>query len=88
MAVARRNASASATCASSFATIDEALDDLREGKMVIVCDDEDRENEGDLTHGGPVRHRRARSTSWPRTAAGSICLALTPSAARSSTCRP
>ena len=29
-------------------TIDEALDDFREGKFVIVVDDEDRENEGDL----------------------------------------
>jgi len=29
-------------------TIDEALEDLREGKMIIVVDDEDRENEGDL----------------------------------------
>lgn len=29
-------------------TIDEALEDFREGKFVIVVDDEDRENEGDL----------------------------------------
>ena len=29
-------------------TIEEALDDFREGKFVIVVDDEDRENEGDL----------------------------------------
>ena len=29
-------------------TIDEAVDDFREGKFVIVVDDEDRENEGDL----------------------------------------
>jgi len=33
---------------SAFATIEEALDDIREGKMVIVVDDADRENEGDL----------------------------------------
>lgn len=32
-----------------FNTIEEALDDLKAGKMVIVVDDEDRENEGDLT---------------------------------------
>ncbi|MFQ5719842.1 MAG: bifunctional 3,4-dihydroxy-2-butanone-4-phosphate synthase/GTP cyclohydrolase II [Acidobacteriota bacterium] len=32
-----------------FAPIPEALDDLRAGRMVIVVDDEDRENEGDLT---------------------------------------
>ena len=31
-----------------LSTIDEALDDFREGKFVIVVDDEDRENEGDL----------------------------------------
>ena len=34
--------------ASVFATISEALDELRAGRMVIVVDDEDRENEGDL----------------------------------------
>jgi 3,4-dihydroxy 2-butanone 4-phosphate synthase/GTP cyclohydrolase II len=32
----------------TFNTIDEALDELREGRMVILVDDEDRENEGDL----------------------------------------
>ena len=31
-----------------FATIDEALQDIAEGKMLIVVDDEDRENEGDF----------------------------------------
>ena len=31
-----------------FNTIEEALDDIRNGKMVIVIDDEDRENEGDI----------------------------------------
>ncbi len=33
---------------SPFATIEQALDDIRNGKIVIVVDDEDRENEGDL----------------------------------------
>jgi 3,4-dihydroxy 2-butanone 4-phosphate synthase/GTP cyclohydrolase II len=33
---------------SPFATLSEALDDLRAGKMVILVDDEDRENEGDF----------------------------------------
>ena len=32
-----------------FASIEEALEDFRQGRMVVVCDDEDRENEGDLT---------------------------------------
>jgi 3,4-dihydroxy 2-butanone 4-phosphate synthase / GTP cyclohydrolase II len=33
---------------SLFNSIDEALNDLKEGKVIIVCDDEDRENEGDF----------------------------------------
>lgn len=33
---------------SHLATIEEALEDLREGKMIILVDDESRENEGDL----------------------------------------
>ncbi len=32
-----------------FSTIPEAIEDIRAGKMVVVVDDEDRENEGDLT---------------------------------------
>ena len=32
----------------TFGTIEQAIDDLRNGKCVIVADDEDRENEGDL----------------------------------------
>ena len=35
--------------AFSFASIEEAAEDLRAGKFVVVVDDEDRENEGDLT---------------------------------------
>src|SRR5918996_5319828 len=34
---------------SPFASIDDAIDAIRRGEMVIVVDDEDRENEGDLT---------------------------------------
>jgi len=33
---------------TAFATIDEALDDLRAGKIILVVDDADRENEGDF----------------------------------------
>ena len=32
-----------------FSQMEEVIEDIRSGKMVIVCDDEDRENEGDLT---------------------------------------
>ncbi len=31
-----------------FATIEQAIEDIRRGKMIVVVDDEDRENEGDL----------------------------------------
>src|ERR1700759_2778495 len=33
----------------AFATIPEAIEEIRLGRMVVVVDDEDRENEGDLT---------------------------------------
>src|SRR5947209_19852359 len=32
-----------------FASIPEAIEDFRQGKILVVVDDEDRENEGDLT---------------------------------------
>ncbi len=51
-----------------FQVIEEALADLKKGKMVILSDDEDRENEGDLviaaekiTHEGINFHGEA----WP-----------------------
>ncbi len=31
-----------------FSTIEEAIEDVRQGKMIVIVDDEDRENEGDL----------------------------------------
>ena len=32
-----------------FATVEEAVEEIRQGKMIVLVDDEDRENEGDLT---------------------------------------
>src|SRR3954447_17075320 len=32
-----------------FSPIEEASEEVRRGRMVVVCDDENRENEGDLT---------------------------------------
>src|SRR5688572_11047532 len=32
----------------AIATIDDAVSDIRDGRMIIIIDDEDRENEGDL----------------------------------------
>ena len=42
---------------------------IRNGEMIIVVDDEDRENEGDLTIAAREDHARRRSTSWRRTGA-------------------
>ena len=35
--------------AKPFSPVEEAIEDIRAGRMVVVCDAEDRENEGDLT---------------------------------------
>ena len=63
--------------ADVFGSIDEALDDLREGKMVIVCDDEDRENEGDLTIAAQFATAE-RINFMAKEGRGLICLCLTP----------
>jgi len=62
---------------SPFATIDEALEDIREGKMVVVCDDEDRENEGDLTMAAQFATPEAVNF-MAKEGRGLICLSLTP----------
>ena len=55
--------------AAHFASVAEAIEEIRAGRMVVVCDSEDRENEGDLVHGGRSSRRPRRSTSWRPTAA-------------------
>jgi 3,4-dihydroxy 2-butanone 4-phosphate synthase/GTP cyclohydrolase II len=60
-----------------FATIDEALEDIRQGKMVVVCDDEDRENEGDLTMAAQFATPEAINFMATH-GRGLICLSLTP----------
>jgi len=37
-------------------TIQELIEDIRNGKMVILIDDEDRENEGDFGRCGGLHH--------------------------------
>jgi len=44
---------------SGFATIEEALEEIRQGRVRSFVDDEDRENEGDLVM-APTRSRRGR----------------------------
>src|SRR5947209_3433270 len=60
-----------------FASIEEAIDDMRQGKMVVVCDDENRENEGDLTMAAQFVTPEAINF-MRKEAGGLICLALTP----------
>ena len=59
-----------------FASIEEALEDFRQGRMVVVCDDEDRENEGDLTLAAQFATPDAINF-MAREGRGLICLALT-----------
>jgi 3,4-dihydroxy 2-butanone 4-phosphate synthase / GTP cyclohydrolase II len=61
----------------TFATIEEAIEDIREGKMVVVCDDENRENEGDLTMAAQFVTPDAVNF-MRKEGGGLICLALTP----------
>src|SRR5213593_5137368 len=60
-----------------FATIEEALEDIAAGRMVVVVDDEDRENEGDLVMAAQFVTPDAINF-MTRQAGGWICLALTP----------
>src|SRR5580692_5228082 len=60
-----------------FATIPEAIDDFRAGKMLIVVDDEDRENEGDLTIAAQSITPEAINFMATH-GRGLICLALAP----------
>jgi 3,4-dihydroxy 2-butanone 4-phosphate synthase/GTP cyclohydrolase II len=62
---------------SAFSTIEEALEDVRAGKMVVVCDAEDRENEGDLTLAAQFATPE-NINFMAREGRGLICLALTP----------
>jgi 3,4-dihydroxy 2-butanone 4-phosphate synthase / GTP cyclohydrolase II len=60
-----------------FATIEEALEDVRAGRMIVVCDAEDRENEGDLTLAAQFATPEAVNF-MAKEGRGLICLALTP----------
>src|SRR5437870_6408823 len=61
---------------SPFATIEEAIEDIREGKFVVVVDAPDRENEGDLTIAAQFCTPEAVNFMATH-ARGLICLCLT-----------
>lgn len=60
----------------AFGTIDQAIADIRAGRMIIVADDEDRENEGDLICAAQLVTPEI-ITFMAKRASGLICLALT-----------
>jgi 3,4-dihydroxy 2-butanone 4-phosphate synthase/GTP cyclohydrolase II len=60
-----------------FATIAEAIEDIRQGKIVVVVDDPNRENEGDLTMAAQFVTPEAINF-MAKEGRGLICLALTP----------
>ena len=60
------------------ATVTEALEDIRAGKMIILVDDEDRENEGDLCMAAEKATPEAINF-MARYGRGLICLSLSPS---------
>jgi 3,4-dihydroxy 2-butanone 4-phosphate synthase/GTP cyclohydrolase II len=62
--------------AFSFSSIEEAAEDLRAGKFVVIVDDEDRENEGDLVLAAE-KVTPATINFMAKEGRGLICLALT-----------
>ena len=70
-----------------FATIEEAIEDVRDGKFVVVVDAPDRENEGDLVIA--AEHATPEAINFMAThARGLICLALTPERCEELALRP
>src|SRR5207248_7660856 len=61
----------------AFATIEEAVEDVRQGKVVVVVDAADRENEGDLTIAAQFATPEAINF-MAKEGRGLICLCLTP----------
>jgi 3,4-dihydroxy 2-butanone 4-phosphate synthase / GTP cyclohydrolase II len=61
---------------NAFATVEEAIRDIREGRMVVVVDDEHRENEGDLTMGAEMVTPDAINFMMTL-GRGLVCLAMT-----------
>src|SRR5439155_12021976 len=61
---------------SPFASIEDAIAAIRDGQMIIVCDDEDRENEGDLTIAAE-KVTPAAINFMAKYGRGQICLSMT-----------
>src|SRR3984893_18128482 len=59
-----------------FATVEEALEEIRQGRQIVLVDDEDRENEGDLTMAAEKITPEAVNF-MAKNGRGLVCLALT-----------
>src|ERR1044071_7974457 len=60
-----------------FASIEQAIEAMQAGRIIVVVDDEDRENEGDLTMAASKVTPEAINF-MARHGRGQICLAMTP----------
>lgn len=76
MATEEERGSVSAAEETPFATIEEALEEIRAGRMIVVTDDEDRENEGDLVMAAQFATPEAINF-MAKEGRGLICLSLT-----------
>ena len=76
-----------ATGSGVFSPIEEAIEEIRRGRMVVVCDDENRENEGDLTMAAQFATPEAINF-MAKHGRGLICLSLTARALRRARARP
>jgi 3,4-dihydroxy 2-butanone 4-phosphate synthase/GTP cyclohydrolase II len=72
---------------SGISSIEEAIEDIRQGRMVILCDDEDRENEGDLCMAAEKVTPEAINF-MAKYGRGLICLSLTSQRVRELDLRP
>ena len=77
----RRGEAAVSSAVTPFASIEEAVEDIRNGKMVVVVDDPERENEGDLVCAAQFATPEAVNFMATH-ARGLICLCLTGRALR------
>jgi 3,4-dihydroxy 2-butanone 4-phosphate synthase/GTP cyclohydrolase II len=72
---------------TDFASIEEALEEIKAGRMVVVVDDEDRENEGDLTMAAQFATPEAINFMASQ-GRGLICLSITPERAEALRLQP
>ena len=61
---------------SPFTSVEEAAEEIRQGRMIVLVDDEDRENEGDLTMAAEKISPEAINF-MAKHGRGLICLTLT-----------